>query len=157
MDRVFLQHFDRLREKFPQATARVLGRVDIDPPVPSEEFTRREYLVTVSDLPVPTGWNRDKVTVYLIVPAGFPFKGTEHFFTDPELRLADGRMPYITTPTHFYYHFESRRYDILNWPEDVPGSVLWFHWRMHGWRPKIHDLVTCVRSVQQRFENLQED
>lgn len=47
----------------------------------------------VPDFPVPAGWNRETITILVIVPAGYPQTPPDNFHVEPGLKLANGEMP----------------------------------------------------------------
>lgn len=42
---------------------------------------------------LPKGWNKSETRVLIYIPAGYPITPPDNFFTDPDLRLANGAMP----------------------------------------------------------------
>lgn len=64
---------------------------------------------------LPTGWNKKETRLLIIIPAGYPVTPPDNFYTDADLRLADGRQPGNTSLAghqgeswlQFSYHLES--------------------------------------------------
>jgi hypothetical protein len=86
----------RLKDAFPAAvlTARPDG----------------SSLLTVADLPMPSGWDRERITITMILPAGYPTAKPSGFETAADLKLADGRTPTAGKGDHVidgtpYAHF----------------------------------------------------
>lgn len=61
------------------------------------------------------GWNQSETQVLVLIPSGYPTIPPDNFYTDDELRVADGRQPGSTTANQgqagrmwlmFSYHVE---------------------------------------------------
>ena len=58
------------------------------------ESTREgQRLLIVPNVSLRPGWNKDRVTLRVLVPAGFPHVKPDCFYTDPDLRLHSGGVP----------------------------------------------------------------
>lgn len=95
--------------------------------------------VDVPGVLLPSGWSRDRVRVSFLLPAGYPVAQPDCFWTEPDLRLGDGRTPQNTGL------------------QQIPGSpetLLWFSWHMQIWNPNECSALTWLRVIRKRFEQL---
>lgn len=93
-------------------------------------------LVTIPDVPLPTGWSHSAATVSFVVPTGYPVAKPDCFYADVGLRLAHGAMPQSSQLNH------------------LPGTNeprLWFSWHVALWNPTTDSLLTYVRVIQRRL------
>lgn len=99
-------------------------------------------LVVVPDVKLPSGWNTATTTVKFLVPAGFPLAALDCFWTSPDLRLATGALPQSA--------------QVQDPPAGIPGAGahLWFSWHVQAWSPGRDTLLTYMRVVQSRFQEL---
>lgn len=112
------------------------GELEIDPAL--------NWFV-VKRFPLPQGWNSSQTSVLVLIPSGYPTTPPDNFYTDGELRLADGRPPGSTTANQhqadriwlmFSYHVE---------PSDWSPS------------PRIvegHNLLTFLAGVDGRLKEM---
>jgi len=49
--------------------------------------------VIIKKWPLPSGWNKTETPVLILVPSGYPVTPPDNFYTDNDLRLANGGMP----------------------------------------------------------------
>jgi len=96
-------------------------------------------VVELRNFLLPPGWNKQRVTVYFIVPVGYPVARPDTFWTDPDLRLANGG-PAVNTGN--------------NQQPGVPGNLLWFSWHPSTWNPNRDNLVSYVAMITRRFEQV---
>lgn len=94
-------------------------------------------LVELRDFVLPEGWNRPRTSIYFLVPVGYPVARPDTFWTDCDLRLANGSMPANTGN---------------NQQPGVPPDLLWFSWHPSIWIPNRDNLVTYVTMIGKRFE-----
>src|SRR5690348_5430314 len=81
-------------------------------------------LVEVPNLPLPQGWDRTKVTVYFLVPVGYPAATPDCFWTDrPFLRLQNRAQPPQNTN------------EVNPIPEVPELKGTWFSWHLQEWNP----------------------
>lgn len=100
--------------------------------------------------PQPDGWiflvlaayplgghfNRPSADLLIKVPPMFPYAGPDMFWTDPDVRLADGRMPANTSI------------------ESILGREwLRFSWHPAGWRQGVDTLATYLAFIDRRLAN----
>ena len=93
-------------------------------------------LVTIGDVPLPTGWSQPTTAINFVVPTGYPVAKPDCFYADAELRLENGGMP------------QSSGLNVL------PGtneSRLWFSWHIASWNPAADSLLTYLRVIQRRL------
>ena len=96
-------------------------------------------LITLREFALPSGWSKQKATVYFLVPIGYPVARPDTFWTDPELQLAGGGIPVNTGS---------------NQMEGVPPNLLWFSWHPSTWNPNRDNLITYAAMIRRRFDEL---
>jgi len=116
------QHFDRLKGRFDGATM-----------IPNGDGS---FTVTVPDLQIGKGWNRDKVAVAFVVPAGYPLASPDCFWTEPGLALDHGGVPQNTGQ---------------NPGPNVEHGWLWFSWHPNNWNANDSNLGTYLNVIRRRF------
>lgn len=87
------------------------------------------------------GWNRDKVKLLFVIPAGYPASQPDCFWVEPAgFRMANGGTPQNTN-------------DANPIPGDVnPGRLTtWFSWHLQTWNPSKDSLVTYFNVIMRRF------
>jgi len=70
--------------------------------------------VILSRWHLPSGWNKPKTRLLVLIPSGYPTTPPDNFYTDADLRLSDGRQPGSTSQAQqlgdswlqFSYHLE---------------------------------------------------
>ncbi len=85
--------------------------------------------VVVPNVELPKGWSSDRVTVYFVLPVGYPSAQPDCFWTEATLRLEDGRTPQNTGL------------------QQIPGTseqLLWFSWHVQTWSPN-EGIVKLIR------------
>ncbi len=94
---------------------------------------------------LPPGWNKPETAVLVMIPAGYPMTPPDNFYTDNDLRLANGTSPGNSSPNQpqigrqwvrFSYHVESA-----------------------DWRPSAdllsgHNLLTFLTGVAKRLSEV---
>lgn len=123
---ILAAHFERLKERFPEAT---LTRL------PSGAA-----LVTVPGCPVQPGWPVPKVTIRFLAPNGYPVAKPDCFWVEPKLSLnGQAAVPKNST------------YD--NQIAETAIKAHWFSWHIDAWSPNRHDFLTwlniCFTRLQQ--------
>lgn len=116
---------DELAGKYPGATLRL--RPDTS------------YYVSIPNYPLPAGWNKQTINVYFVVPAGYPTAKPDCFWTDRDLLLANGATPANAS---------------VNVAHGEPEQLLWFSYHLSSWNPNTDNLLTYVRVIQKRLEEL---
>ncbi len=94
-------------------------------------------LVSIPDLSLPEGWNKQSTTVHFFAPQGYPFARPDCFWADDDLRLASGAVPQNAA---------------VNNP--MPGlgkSALWFSWHLQTWNASRDDLTSWLASIKDRL------
>ena len=125
----------------------VLGPVDLHmealrrvvPGASSTMLADHTVLITLPDVPLPPGWNRDFTTVWFVAPVGYPGARPDCFWTLAELGLQDGRPPQNSNVQ----------------PAPWADATRWFSWHLQTWNPAGDSLVTFLRVIQDRFRQLQ--
>lgn len=97
------------------------------------------YVVRIPDVPIPAGWNREKVSVYFIVPVGYPMAKPDCFWTDCGLMLAGDRPPQSTGDQS---------------APGLPPGLKWFSWHVQTWAPNHDTLQSYLGVILKRFEEL---
>lgn len=100
-----------------------------------ESMPDGQRLLIVPDVPVPPGWTRAKVTVSIIVPIGFPHANLDCFYTEPDLRLANGADPASSSLQTAF-----------------GGQYRWFSWHVTSWDPMTGRLDQYVRFCESRLK-----
>ena len=96
-------------------------------------------LIEIPCLELPPGWSLSATPVWFVVPAGYPAAQPDCFWTDGDLRLANGAQPQNSA---------LQCHPITNRP------VLWFSWHLSSWRPGRDQLVSYVRFICRRFADV---
>ena len=95
-------------------------------------------LVTLPDMPLPSGWSAKATRVRFVVPVGYPAAQPDCFWVDADLRLANGSLPSNSGA------------------QSVPVAgtpALWFSWHLSAWRPSHDSLITYARFIARRFDD----
>lgn len=119
---VLEEQLQSLQKEYPQATMQGLGG--------------NQHLVAIPDIKIPQGWSRSSVTIKFIVPVGYPVAKPDCFWTDADLRVANGNLPRSTG---------------ANPIPGVGGSHLWFSWHLASWNPNVDSLLTYVNVIRKRL------
>jgi hypothetical protein len=94
-------------------------------------------IVEVPNVALPVGWSLAATTVRWVLSAGYPAAQPDCFYTDVELRLANGDMP------------------VNSGFQELQGrQLLWFSWHVQGWRPGRDDLLSYLRFVESRLTDV---
>jgi len=126
MNSLFEEQLGKLRNLYPEATAEL--RPD------------GSRLIRIPKYPLPKpGWNADSTTIYFVVLASYPMARPDCFWTEPNLRLASGGPPQNTS---------------VNNSAGTIEQLLWFSWHPSTWNPNTDDLLTYVRVIDRRLQEL---
>ncbi len=99
------------------------------------------YLVSVPNVKMPPGWNRDLVTILFVAPPGYPAGQPDCFWVEPTgIRLANGSTPQGTNDSNPI-------------PEIGPRGT-WFSWHLQHWNPNTDSLVTYFNVIMQRLRSV---
>lgn len=104
-----------------------------------DELPNGTALMTIPEFPLPQGWNKTAVTVYFVIPVGYPSAKPDTFWTAADLRLSSGALPQSSTPGG-------------NLLPGVPADSLWFSWHAASWSPNRDTLITYARLISSRFQ-----
>lgn len=102
-----------------------------------QEVPGTGWVVRVCEVPLPQGWSKPQTGIAFVAPQGYPFAKPDCFWTDPDLRLANGNMP--------------QNAQLANPIPGVPDSLLWFSWHVQLWNPNRDDFVTWFALIKQRL------
>jgi hypothetical protein len=94
-------------------------------------------LVEIPDFILPPGWNASSTTAYFVIPLGYPMARPDCFWTDANLRLANGGMPSNTG---------------ANAGHGLPQEKLWFSYHPASWNPNLDNLLTYAKLIRRRLE-----
>jgi hypothetical protein len=126
MKSIIDKQLDILLEKFPDT--KISPRAD------------GTIFVTIHDFAVPSGWNKSTTSVSFLVPVGYPAARPDCFWADPDLTLVNGGTPDNTA---------------VNDSHGVAGeSKLWFSYHLSNWNANTDDLLTYVRVIRGRLEDV---
>jgi hypothetical protein len=130
MNPIIEQQLTLLRESYPEATATRL---------PSGA-----HLVTIPNVRLPHGWNRQTTTILFLAPPGYPAAQPDCFWVDPtQMRLENGGTPEGSNDSNPI-------------PEVVPSRQLtWFSWHLQTWNPNRDSLITYFKVIMKRLGSLQ--
>jgi hypothetical protein len=127
MNSIFDIHFKDLVELHPRAS------IDLRP-----DGSR---LVSVPNYALPRGgWNASATTIYFIVMSSYPQAKPDCFWTDPELRLANGGTPKNSS---------------INKNHGGAQNLQWFSWHASTWNPNKDSLLTYLRVIDRRLREFQ--
>jgi hypothetical protein len=94
------------------------------------------HLITIGGVKLPSGWSKAFVGVKFLAPVGYPFSKPDCFWTDPDLRLANGNPP-MNTGSNPIPH--------------VNSGGLWFSWHVASWNPNFDNLLTYWYVIKRRL------
>jgi len=97
-------------------------------------------LVHVPMVTLPTGWNQTQTSIWYHIPIGYPVAKPDCFWTDLNLRLANGEMLPMNT-------------SIQN-PMPDGTTQLWFSWHSALWNPNADNLTTYLHMIEARLREL---
>ncbi|SRR6266700_2173624 len=124
---------DRLRSRWPQAHY--------------EHGKHGGSLIIIPSIILPCGYQETICTVLFEAPPGFPGCVPNHFFTDIDIHLRNGRCPertYCWHPT-----LEQGNFPANIWP--AWRRAMWWSWSLQGWNPNRDSLYTFMRVVERRL------
>jgi len=107
--------------------------------------------VLIPDYALPPGrFNKERTTVLVVIPPGYPNTGPDNFFVDADLRLSDGNNPPGLNPGA----------NSSSGQAPVPGDWAWFSWHPVSWRPAAtieggDNLITFLRGVNLCLQGLE--
>lgn len=96
------------------------------------------HLITVPSIDLPTGWSKNQVSVKFIAPVGYPLARPDCFWTDADLKLANGAQPQNTGPNAIPH---------------VSTPHLWFSWHVSSWNPNNDNLLTYLYVIKRRLQD----
>jgi hypothetical protein len=98
-------------------------------------------LISIPDLEIGPGWDRERVTVLFVAPPGYPAAQPDCFWVEPGgFRLSNGGTPQATNDSNPI-------------PGDAPGgrNTTWFSWHLQSWNPNKDTLMTFYNAILQRL------
>lgn len=129
MNPIVEQQLDLLRKDYPEASAT---------PLPTGA-----HLITIPNVAIPHGWNRQTTTILFLAPPGYPGAQPDCFWVEPgQMRLEAGGTPQGANDSNPI-------------PGAPPRQLTWFSWHLQSWNPNQDSLVTYFNVIMQRFRSLQ--
>lgn len=95
-------------------------------------------LVIARDVPLSRHWNRDRTSILVQVPQGYPLAAMDMFWVEPGLRLADGRVPKNADSIEMYAGLQWQRFS-------------WHYPSGYRWNPSTDGLERHFRLIRSRF------
>ena len=96
------------------------------------------HLIIIPSFQLPQGWSKETVSVRFVAPVGYPMARPDCFWTDPELRLANGNVPQATGGNPIPH---------------TPGQFLWFSWHVSAWSANVDNLLTYLNVIKRRLHD----
>lgn len=107
-----------------------------------EALPNGSYLITVPDVDIGAGWNRNTANVIFVAPPGYPAAPPDCFWVTPaEFRLQGGATPQASNDSN-----------------PIPGDTnpgrrtTWFSWHLQGWDPNRDSLQTFFKVIMNRLK-----
>jgi hypothetical protein len=97
-------------------------------------------LIVLPNVPLIEGWSKKSTAVMFLAPVGYPHAKPDCFWTEGDLRLANGVPPASTGPNPI--------------PEVNERGYLWFSWHTAQWNPNRDSLVTYVNVIKNRLREI---
>lgn len=127
-------HFEKLKER---ALSKNQNSIVTKTPMQHGGF-----LISVSDVPLGQGWNRNTTTVLFVAPPGYPNAAPDCFWVEPGgLKLEGGGIP-----------------NASNEGNSIPGdpinnrSTTWFSWHVQAWNPNsAYSLLGYYQRILDRL------
>lgn len=115
------QHFERLKANYPDAEL--------------AQHSDGSAIVTVPEVDLPYGWNKQRTTIRFVVPVGYPVARPDCFWADLDLRLKHGGMPGNTGFNNIHNL----------------SQYLWFSYHPSIWNPNDDDFITYMNVIRRRL------
>lgn len=96
------------------------------------------HLITVQSVNLPSGWSKQFTSVLFIAPVGYPMARPDCFWTDPDLRLANGGMPQNAGQNPIPH---------------IAENYFWFSWHLASWNPNSDNLLTYFYVIKRRLQD----
>ena len=103
----------------------------------TQEVPGNGCIVRIPNVALPVGWSKQQTQVTLVAPEGYPFAKPDCFWTDVDLRLANGALP--------------KNSQLNNPIPGYGGNHLWFSWHVDPWNPNQNDLITWFTLIKRRL------
>lgn len=107
-----------------------------------EALPNGSYLITVPDVDIGAGWNRNTANVIFVAPPGYPAAQPDCFWVTPaDFRLLNGATPQASNDSN-----------------PIPGDAnpgrrtTWFSWHLQGWDPSRDTLQTFFKVIMNRLK-----
>jgi hypothetical protein len=96
------------------------------------------FIISIPAIPLPAGWSKTATLVKFVTPVGYPFSPPDCFWTDADLKIGPGTMPQASA----------------NNPCPDGSTQLWFSWHVGQWNPNSDSLLTYVRVIKRRLDEV---
>jgi hypothetical protein len=96
------------------------------------------YLISIPSIELPQGWNKRSTEVKFIAPVGYPLAQPDCFWTDLDLKLANGNPPQNTGSNPI---------------PNYGGNHWWFSWHLGSWNPNVDNLLTYLNVIKRRLHD----
>ncbi len=125
------KHFERLKERYPNATLTPLSG--------------GTQLITVPGCSLPSRWPVEEVTIRFLAPNGYAVAGPDCFWVEPQLTL-NGQIP--------------KNSGHNNLIPETQINAHWFSWHVDAenggrWSPNQHDFLTWLNICFKRLQILE--
>jgi len=105
----------------------------------TQDLPSGAVIIVLPDFPLPGGWSQNRTEIRFVAPVGFPLAKPDCFWADPNLRLNGGAMPQSSNLTPIPETTEPR---------------LWFSWHTAQWNPNRDNLMTYLRVIEKRLQEI---
>lgn len=100
------------------------------------------FLITIPDVDIGGGWNRNTANVIFVAPPGYPAAQPDCFWVTPaDFRLQNGATPQASNDSN-----------------PIPGDTdpgrrtTWFSWHLQSWDPSRDSLETFFQVIMNRLK-----
>jgi hypothetical protein len=130
MNPIVAEQLALLRKNYPEASATPLAT--------------GAHLITIPNVAIPAGWDRQITTILFVAPPGYPAAQPDCFWVEPgQMRLANQGTPQGSNDSNPI-------------PAVVPlRQLTWFSWHVQSWNPNTDSLRTYLKVIVKRFGLLQ--
>ena len=102
-----------------------------------EQASDGQRCLVVPDVKTVPGWNVDRVTLRVVIPAGYPHTKLDCFYTEAQLRLASGAEPQSSALQPAF-----------------GGQYRWFSWHVGTWDASTASLDQYVNFCRRRLREV---
>ena len=95
------------------------------------------FVVVIEGSKLAQGWNQATTTVRFVVPLGYPIARPDCFWTDSNVRVANG----TANPKNAAIQLTA-----------FAGEQMWFSWHVGSWNPQTDSLKTYMKVIEARLK-----